>query len=294
MTGATVGALLAAAATRLADAGVDSARLDARLLMAAALDVDQGWLIGHRDDALDAARADAFEALVARRAAREPLAHIVGEREFWSLAFKVTPATLIPRPETETLVETVLARIDEQADDLRILDLGTGSGCLLLAILSECPNARGIGIDLSEAALEVACENAARLGLAARAEFRCGHWFEALDGNSGFDVIVTNPPYVTTAEMAGLQPEIADFEPWSALEAGADGLDAYRDIFAGVARQLRPGGVFAGEIGHAQGEAAADLARRSGLTAVAVIADLAGRARCITGTSASLGGATGK
>jgi len=294
MTAGSVGALLQAAAARLSDAGIDTARLDARVLMTHALGVDAGWLIGHRDDVLEDAGAAAFEALVARRQAREPLAYITGEREFWSLAFKVSPATLIPRPDTETLVDAVLARVDPQADGLRVLDLGTGSGCLLLAILSECPGAEGIGVDVSEAAMEVAAENARRLGFDGRATFRCGSWFEPLPADMRFDVIVANPPYITTDEMAGLQPEIADFEPWSALEAGADGLDAYREILSGVTARLRPGGLFAGEIGETQGPAAAALAQAEGLLDVAVVDDMAGRARCILGRAEASGGGAGK
>jgi release factor glutamine methyltransferase len=284
---ASVGALQRAAAARLEAAGIDSAHLDARVLMAFALGRDAGWLIGHRDDPMTAEEKSRFEALVARRAAREPLAYITGEREFWSLLFRVSPATLIPRPDTETLIEAVLAAFPDREAGIRILDLGTGSGCIVLALLHERPAAQGIGIDIAPQALDIARTNAEALGLAGRVNFRAGSWFDALAPGETFDAVVTNPPYITDAEMSELAPEISGHEPAGALAAGGDGLDAYRKIFSGLTGRLCAGGIFAGEIGHRQGIAAAQLARAHGLEEVRILDDQAGRARVVTGRMGS-------
>ena len=279
----SVGFLVDAAAKTFADAGIDTPRLDARLLVAHGLGRDPGWLIGHPEAMPAPDEASRIEALIARRAAREPLAYITGEKEFWSLSFKVTPATLIPRPDSETLVETVLDRVQDRQAALRLLDLGTGSGCLLLALLHELPNARGVGIDRSADALIVARENAQALGLGERVGYLEGSWFAPLSGTVPFDIAVANPPYVSDSEMAALAPEILGFEPETALRAGADGLDDYREILTGFSAWLVPGGLFCGEIGERQGGAAAELARQAGLAGVGVAADGAGRARCIYG-----------
>ena len=279
----SVGFLVDAAAKTFTDAGIDTPRLDARLLVAYGLGRDPGWLIGHPEAIPSPEEARRIEALISRRAAREPLAYITGEKEFWSLSFKVTPATLIPRPDSETLVEKVLDRIQNRQAALRLLDLGTGSGCLLLALSHELPNARGVGIDRSADALTVARENGQALGLGERVRFLLGNWFAPLSGAAPFDIVIANPPYVSDAEMVTLEPEILGFEPETALRAGADGLDDYREILAGLLDWLAPGGLFCGEIGERQGAAAAELARQAGLSGVGVEADGAGRARCICG-----------
>jgi release factor glutamine methyltransferase len=204
---------------------------------------------------------------------------MLGEKEFWSLAFEVGPAVLIPRPETETVVEAVLDEIAERGAALRLLDLGTGSGCLLLALLSELPNATGLGIDDSAAALAIARRNAARLGLAARAGFAQGRWGEGLRG--AFDVIVSNPPYIAESEWPGLQPEIRTFEPKAALVAGPDGLAAYRALAPDCARLLARDGLCALEIGHGQGDAVAEILARHGLQVTQRRRDLAGIERCV-------------
>ncbi|MBY0431580.1 MAG: peptide chain release factor N(5)-glutamine methyltransferase, partial [Rhodospirillales bacterium] len=187
----TLGDALRAATGRLGAAGVEAARLDARVLIAHALGIEPLSVVTRQERVLTAEEEEAVEALIARREHREPVSHIVGRREFWSLSFTVTAATLAPRPDSETIVETALDHIADRQAPLRVLDFGTGTGCLLLALLSELPNARGIGIDRSQAALTVAGDNARRLGLAQRAEFRLGDWGRGLDGL--FDVIISNP-----------------------------------------------------------------------------------------------------
>ncbi len=276
------------AARRLELTGVHTARLDARVLIGHAMDRDTGWLIGHPEAELKGEESARLEALLHRREAREPLAYILGLKEFWSLEFQVSPATLIPRPETETLVQAVLDQLPRGGSP-RVLDLGTGSGCLLLAILSEWPKARGIGLDKSAGALEVARANAETLDLTARVEFFESDWFSALMAcpEAGtFDAVVTNPPYVAEAEVRGLEPEVSLYEPAAALLSGTDGLEAYQRIFDGLRDFLRPGGLFVGEIGSTQGDAAFQLARQSGLGGVNVLNDNAGLPRCVTGRMA--------
>jgi release factor glutamine methyltransferase len=275
----TVGAAAAAAAAELAQAGIEGASREARLLLAHALGAEAGGVLMARDRELSAAEGAAFAALVARRAAREPLSHITGRREFWSLEFGVGPAVLDPRPDSEALVEAALGCIAARAAPLRLLDLGTGSGCLLLALLSELPNARGVGVDRSAAALAVARANAAALGLAARAAFVQGDWATALSG--AFDLIVCNPPYIATAAIGALMPEVARHEPRLALDGGADGLDAYRRLAPDIARLLAVGGIALVEVGLGQGDAAAAIFAAAGLSDHARRRDLAGRERAL-------------
>ncbi len=207
----------------------------------------------------------ALTPLVERRAAREPLALIVGHREFWSLRFAVSPATLIPRPESETLIEAAVAEFAGRAPPCLVLDLGTGSGCLLLAALSAFPAAFGIGVDRSAAAAVLAARNAAALHLADRSAFVCGDWADALDAR--FDLVLCNPPYVRTGDLGGLMPEVARYEPRTALDGGADGFAAYRRVIRALPGLLRPGAAAVLEIGAGQAEAAAGLARQAGLAA---------------------------
>jgi len=280
--GGTIGAALDAAARSLAAAGVDQPRLDARVLLAHAL-ADTPDAVRLRLQApLDGAAGTRFAALVARRARREPVAYIVGRREFWSLPFAVSQAVLIPRPDSETLVEAALALFPQRDAGLRVADLGTGSGCLLLAVLHERPRATGIGIDASAAALAVAAANAATLGLAARAAFRCADWADRAEGIGGpFDLVLCNPPYVPAGEIPGLAPEVRDHEPVTALAAGTDGLDAFRVLGARVAGALAPGGFAVLEVGAGQAEGAETLLIRSGLRAHSRRRDLAGIERCL-------------
>jgi release factor glutamine methyltransferase len=272
--------IVAEIAARLAAAGVEDARPEAWLLLAAATGRQRAELMVGAGSP-DAPEAACLEELVQRRMRREPIAYILREKEFWSLTFEVGPAVLIPRPETETVVEAVLDEIKGHNAALRLLDLGTGSGCLLLALLSELPDATGLGIDASAAALAFAERNAARLGLAARAAFRRGRWGEGLAER--FNVIVGNPPYVAEREWFGLQPEIREFEPKAALVAGPDGLAAYRALAPHCARLLAPGGLCALEIGCGQGDAVAEILSDHALRVVATYPDLAGIERCLVG-----------
>lgn len=264
-------ALLRAAAATLPG---DTPRLDAELLLAHALGEERLAMLLESRPVPPATRAR-FEALLARRRAHEPVAYIIGTKEFWSLPLRVTPATLIPRPDSETLIEAARQALGSRPP-ARILDLGTGSGALLLAALSLWPAATGLGIDRSAGALAVARGNARRLGLAARAQFRVGDWAEGLAGR--FDLVLANPPYV--AEGTPLPPDVARYEPASALFAGPDGLDAIRRILPALPRLLAPGGLALVELDPAQVAAASARARAAGLR-VELRHDLAGRARAL-------------
>lgn len=277
-------AAVAAAARRLAEAGVDSPRLDAELIAAHLLACDRALLMARDRDPLPADLAIRFEALLAARAARRPLAQILGRREFWSLNFEVTAATLDPRPDSETLVETVLRRLGgRRTAPLSILDLGTGTGCLLAALLSECPSARGLGIERSAAAAAVARRNIEALGLGTRASVTEGDWLTGLHGP--FDVVVSNPPYIPAADLPALAPEVRLYEPVDALVGGVDGLDAYRAIFAGLAPVLAQGAVVAVEVGAGQAPAVAALAAAVGLHGVEIDRDLVGIERVVSATA---------
>ena len=265
------------AALRLRDAGVDSPRTEARLLLAHAMGVSKEDIIsGARPD--DAALAR-FRAAIERRSAREPFAYIVGRREFFSLDFVVGPGVLIPRPDSEMLIEDALRRFPRADETLRVLDLGTGSGCLLLAFLSERPNAEGVGIDRSELALGFARRNAERLGLAERARFLRGNWGESL--NARFDLIFVNPPYVKSSDIPTLAPEVALHEPATALDGGTDGLDAYRRIAPVLRQVLSPSGRAFVEIGEGQVEAVAAIVTNATLVIDGTVSDLARILRCL-------------
>ncbi|HEX5182438.1 MAG TPA: peptide chain release factor N(5)-glutamine methyltransferase [Allosphingosinicella sp.] len=262
---------LKAAAGRLA-AGSDTPRLDAELLMAHALGISrEQFLLSHLDDDAPAS----FEALVARRAAGEPVAYIVGRRAFWTIELEVGPGVLVPRPDSETLIEAAVAYFGA-AGPAAILDLGTGPGTLLLAALDQWPEARGLGIDASVAALAYARRNAERLGLGGRAEFRLGDWAEGLDGR--FDLILCNPPYVADGET--LPRDVMEWEPREALFAGADGLSDYHRLAAAAPPLLGAGGIACVEIGVGQEEAVSSLFASRGMK-VSPRRDLAGRVRCL-------------
>ena len=271
--------LASEAAVRLERAGVEDARREAWLLLETASGRSRAVLVAHGEDVPDQATRDRFQRALARRLAREPLAYIQGVKEFWSLPFRVGPGVLVPRPETETVVEAVLDHLPDRRRERRILDLGTGSGCLLLALLSELPGAVGAGIDLDPAAVACARANARRLGLAGRALIVRGAWGGALAGP--FDLIVSNPPYVRAQEWQELAPEIREHEPEGALLAGEDGLDAYRALAPDLARLLRHGGLACLEHGHDQADAVAAVMERAGLREIGRRRDLGGRARVL-------------
>jgi release factor glutamine methyltransferase len=269
-------------------AGLDSPELDARLIVGHALGLDHSGLTTAASRRLVHAETRAIDALAARRLAHEPVARILGSKEFWGLALAVTAETLVPRPETETVVEAALAAIDAggpRTRALRVADLGTGSGALLLALLTELPKATGIGTDVSEAALATARGNAIRLGLGARAYFVACDFGTALPG--GFDLIVANPPYVASGDIASLAPEVRQ-DPRRALDGGVDGLAAYRAIAADARRLLAPGGHLVVELGAGQGDHVAALLRRQGLAVAPARHDLAGIPRALTAGLAAM------
>lgn len=254
----------------------DTARLDAELLMAHAAGMTREALIlGLRD----METPESFAALVERRLAYEPISHIIGARDFWTLTLKVTPDVLTPRPDSETLIEAAIDYFRDRSPPRRVLDLGTGSGALLLAALDKWREASGVGIDISEKALEVARENAARFGMTSRATFRLGDWLDSIDGQ--FDLILANPPYIKSSAI--LPRDVEEHEPHLALFAGHDGLDAYRAIAPALEGALAAGGVALFEIGYDQGESGAALFKEAGLN-IALRADLAGHSRCLIAT----------
>lgn len=275
----TIGDLLKAASAEIAAAGLEDAPREARLLMMEVTGLDRAAVFVHPARDLDAATVARFRGLVARRVQREPMAHILGRREFWSLTFKVTADTLDPRPDSETLVQAVIDQIPDRSAPLRVVDFGTGTGCLLLALLHEFPVAMGLGVDVSEAALSVARENAAALQLDARAGFRRSNWDEEVD--PAFEILISNPPYISAGEIAALQPEVAQYEPRLALDGGMDGLCAYRRLGPAAVRLLAQGGLAAFEIGVGQTDSVVRIMEAAGLRHIATANDLAGIQRCL-------------
>jgi release factor glutamine methyltransferase len=275
----TIGAAIAQAAERLAACGIDEPRRDARLLAALAAGLDTAAIVGYPERPLNPAARERFERLVERRAAREPISRIAGRREFWSLDFALSRDTLDPRPDSEAVVAAALARLPDRAAPLRLLDLGTGTGCLLLALLSELPNAWGVGLDLLPGAAALARRNAAAMGLESRAFFAAGRWAAALRG--GHDVVLANPPYVPSAAIAGLAPEVARFEPRPALDGGSDGLHAYRELAPDLARLVKPGGFAVIEVGAGQADAVQEIFAGQGLDQAGRHRDFGGIERCL-------------
>jgi release factor glutamine methyltransferase len=278
----TIGRLLEEAAARLAAAGIAEPRREARLSLALALGIEPATVLGWPERGIEPERAATAAALIARRAKGEPMSRLRGKREFWSLDFALSPATLDPRPDSETLIAAALADIPDRAAPLRVVDFGTGTGCLLLALLSELPAARGIGIDISPGAVAVAQTNAAALGLAGRADFRTGGWEARIDEQA--DVILANPPYIPSSEVGRLPREVLAFDPWAALDGGPDGLSAYRPLGAAIRGLLGPASKAYIEIGVGQGLQVARVLRNQGLTVTAVCRDLAGIERCVVAT----------
>ncbi len=277
----TIGSVLGAAAIELMAAGLDEPRRRARRVLATALDLSATEIFAHPERALTATDQERIAATLRRVIAGEPLSRIAGMREFWGLEFVLSVDTLDPRPETETIIEEVLARAPDRDTPHRFLDLGTGSGCLLLALLSEFPRASGVGVDIALGAARTAHHNAGRLGLGGRASFVVDDWARSL--GAGFDAIVANPPYISTAALAELPPEVRNYDPKRALDGGADGLGAFRAIAAELPRLLLPGGFFAIEIGAGQAAAVAAILMQTGLRIDRFASDLAGIVRCVVG-----------
>ncbi len=265
------------ASARLALAGIDDPRREARMLALHLLGRPaNAWL--EQGLSID---AQAYAALVSRRAAREPMAFITGRQGFWTLDLAVSRDTLIPRADSETLIEAALAQFPRREAVRRILDLGTGTGCLLLAALSEFPRAWGLGVDRSEAAGRLARCNARRCGLDGRAAVAVGVWGEALGGQPGFDLILCNPPYIPSSDIGALMPEVAGHEPRRALDGGPDGLGAYRALMPSLAPLLQPGGCVVLELGQGQHEAVGEIGEAAGLVEAGCRADLGGIARAL-------------
>ncbi len=275
---ATRAEALGAAARRLGRAGIAAPRRDARLLMQHALELSPEALLAGGEAPLGASEARRLSALVDRRCAREPIAYLTGVREFWSLDFAVDRSALVPRPETETVVEAVLAQAGRLKARPHLLDLGTGSGCLLVALLSELEGAVGLGIDISAAAVSLARANARRHGVAGRASFVVADWGAPLGRR--FDVVVSNPPYVAAAALAALAPEVSRHEPRAALAGGADGYESYRRLAPQTARLLAADGLAAVELGAGMANDVAALFRAAGLVQMGRHRDLAGIDRC--------------
>jgi release factor glutamine methyltransferase len=269
-------------ARRFRDRGIDTPDLDARILVGHALGLDHTALMLSGERRLGADEIAHIEALAARRIGREPIARITGAKEFWGLPFKITPAVLVPRPETETIVTEALATLDltgARSHALRIADLGVGSGAILIALLVELPNASAIGTDRDLAALALARENARRLGVATRAAFVACDFGAAVA--PGCDLVVTNPPYIRTDEIAKLEPEVREFDPLGAIDGGLDGLAAYRVIAVHARYILAPGAHLIAEIGKGQGDAVAALFAAAGFGKITMVPDLAGIARAV-------------
>ncbi|MBT5413757.1 MAG: peptide chain release factor N(5)-glutamine methyltransferase [Rhodospirillaceae bacterium] len=288
--GETLGRLVADAAAVLVSAGIESARLDARLLAAHALGLAPEAPILRPEAAVGPEGRERLQSAIRRRSAGEPVSRILKRREFWSLEFEIGPAVLDPRPDSEAVVAAVLDRLGDRTRPWRILDLGTGSGCLLLALLSELPAAEGIGVDISAGAAAMARGNALRLGLGGRARFVAGDWASALAGR--YDAIVSNPPYIPSGDLAALAPEVTDHDPRLALDGGGGGLDHYRAILAGAAHLLAPSGLLALEFGEGQGAAIEAMVSAAQLAVDGTVPDLAGRPRCLLATPARRNGAT--
>jgi release factor glutamine methyltransferase len=275
----TCGQLVAEAAAALSAAGFADPRRQARRLISGALAIAPPDLFGRPDRALDEQQISRVQALLRRMVAGEPLSRIFERREFWGLEFKLSADTLDPRPETETVIEAVLRREPDRYAPLRLLDLGTGTGCLLLALLAELPAASGIGVDIADGAVRTAARNAVYLGLTDRARFFVGDWATAVSGR--FDAILANPPYIASEALALLPREVACHDPWRALDGGADGLRSHRAIAEAAPRLLSTHGILVTEIGTGQADAVTTMMKDNGLIVDGIEKDLAGIARCL-------------
>lgn len=263
----------------LRDAGIEMPNLDARILLNAAAQMDAEAMVRSPEAPLAPKVFHAYLQMLMRRKSREPVAYITGNKSFWSLDFEVTCDTLIPRPDSETLIETTLACIESRSKPYTIVDVGVGSGCLLLSLLSELPRSNGIGLDISAEALQVASKNAARLGMGHRTRFMQSNWMDGLTDT--VDVIISNPPYIPSGDIAGLQPDVRLYEPVLALDGGTDGMNPYRIIAKSASKRLSENGLLVVEFGIGQADAIHKILQSEGLRIERVEKDLAGITRCI-------------
>lgn len=283
----TIGACYQALKRRFQAAGLPDAGLDARVLMEKLADVSHTELIAYPERLLDAAKRAALGEAATRREGGEPVFRILGERDFWSLTFQLSPATLEPRPDTETLVEAVLETLRARHGasfvhkDYALADFGTGSGCIAISLLHELPHARMLAVDLNPQALAIAHANAVRHGVAARFLPLCASWLDALSSQTRFDVMVSNPPYIVRAVIDDLAHDVSGFDPLLALDGGTDGLDPYRVLVPAFQQRLRPDGFAAFEIGYDQGEAVQALCRKQGFGTIRCLRDLGDQDRVI-------------
>lgn len=280
ISGQTILTAWKGAQARLKEGCIDSPAIDARLLLEAASGATRTDILTDPYRLITPEQQAALNGYVERRLRREPVSRILGRKAFWKILLSVTPHVLSPRPDTETLLDVSLAAFSP-SETFSVIDLGVGSGAILLALLAERPAARGVGTDVSSEAIAVARENAANLGLDSRAAFLRTEWAAGLADN-GFDLVLSNPPYIPSGDIAGLDPEVRDHDPHVALDGGADGLDAYRVLAPEILRIMKPGGIYAVEIGHDQGGAVRALFEKAGLPSPKVVRDLADRDRVVT------------
>ena len=286
ITAHTLGAVFEQAVLLLEQAGAGTPRLDARLLVAHVTGYETAAIFGFPESPINNDKILILESLLQRRIAREPVAYLLKKREFWSLSFIVSSDTLIPRPDSETLIEAVLEHMPDTKQNLSILDLGTGSGCLLLSLLSEFSNGRGTGVDASEAALDIAKQNAVALGLEKRATFIVSDWTRMVEGQ--FDIVIANPPYIPSSDIQELEVNISQYEPLSALDGGENGLDSFQKIFRQLPKALANEASVFLETGFGQALAVAKMAEDIGLQHIKIKKDLAGIERCVVGKSTIL------
>ncbi len=279
-------AILYEGQTMLAVNQIETATLDARVLLAHALGTEPEFIFSALAKPISAEQQEQFWNYIARRIAHEPVAYILGYKDFWKHRFLVTRDTLTPRPETELIIEQVLAHYPDRSSPLRIIDIGTGTGCILLSLLSEYKNATGVGLDISPSALAIAKLNSVHFTLAHRAEFLLSKEYNV--GGKLFDVVVSNPPYIQSTEIKELSRDIREYEPITALDGGPDGLSCYREIIPTMRAIMHPHSKVFLEIGHTQAGPVSQLLRQEGLSRIAVVSDLADLPRCITASSLAL------
>ena len=277
---ATIGSALGDAERILLVAGIDTPRLDAKILLAHVLGCQVQGMGFRTDQTLSDEQSQRFFQLIQRRLDRQPVSQIIGERGFWTLDLTVTSDTLAPRPDSESLIEAVLEVLPDRNQPLRVVDFGTGTGCLILSVLSEYPHSFGLAVDLSPAALAVASGNALRCNLSDRVQFIQSRWASALP-DQHFDLVLSNPPYIPDAEIDGLEPEVSRWEPRLALSGGPDGLECYRDLVPQIARILAPSGWAVLEVGQGQAADVAALGEQAGLKFKGTRRDLGGIERCV-------------